>query len=332
MSWFSLSVQGKGVVDQYSSVTSYFTGNFISNFIYEKAIKNNPLNILVRETAINQLASVAAPQLEPVTKKISNKILKTTFNEEKVLYAFTKLKEKFYASPTAFFTNTSKFTFYLSKELAKKMANKMVGSPQGQPQGTAQSSLVMPQKLSRQEFLDAFQATIVQSLTPMCEEAVQKALVGATKATGEKVYDFTVKKTCSITVMPMVYGAAYMAFEVLGNHYQISVLNYLPKVSTILGSSILCHAAQMASVIWEGVNKPVDKVDLDKKEIKNMALKFAQEKLSQKIGENKMLSSLGMNETAEDIDQLLNLMVTEAVDFYWNDLHETKVFGLPLVS
>jgi hypothetical protein len=71
---------------------------------------------------------------------------------------------------------------------------------------------------------------------------------------------------------------------------------------------------------------------MDKEEVKNLAFKFAKKSMSKKISENKMLSYIGVNKTQEDVDKLVNLLVTETIDFYWNDFHETKILGLPLVS
>lgn len=333
MSWFSLGVNGKEVIDQYASVTGYFTGGFISNYICNNMVKTNALNLLIRETATNQIASIASPRLEMATKEISKKILEATFNEKKLIYITYKLKDQFLSSPKGYMVNMTKFALYLAKELRRKKQN--TSNQTGLNPIDLQLAVAIFKKTMKGEITEAMQSGVLHSLTPMCEEAVQKALVAATKSASEKVYDFAVRKACSIVVLPFVYGVARTALQALGSYYQIeasSVINYLPNTSTILGVSIAGHGIQMARIIWKEINKSSDKEDLDKDEVKKIATQFAKEKMSKKVSENKLLSYLGVNKAQEDIEKLIESMVSEALDFYWRDLHETKVLGLPLVA
>jgi hypothetical protein len=335
MSWFGLGIQGKSVVDQYSSITGYFTGNVISNYIYDKLIKDNSLNLFVRQQAVNSLAFVASPQLQPTSKKISKTILENTCTQEKLKYAVKEFKKRFLSAPMEY---TSKMT-----KLAWYVATRSNGTENGQSpvgpanNGTSRLELFWSfrQQIREGEFSTAVQTAIINSLTPICEEAVQKALVAGTKAAGGKTYDFSVKKACSITVMPLVYTTACMALEALGDYYQVPIagyMNHLPSSSTILKGSILVHAAQMAGTIWQEMSKPVETAHMDKEDVKNMVFDIVKTSMREKIKNNEMLSCMDLNKTEEDIDHLLKSMISEAVNFYWNDLNQTKVLGLPLVT
>lgn len=332
MSLFSIGVRGSELVDQHSTFMGICTGSIISKYIFEKAIKPNSLNKILRDTAVSHFSSLTESQWEPAAKKISQKILEVSINDEKLHYVSGKLKEQFLSSPTEHFINLSKIAAYAAKKMAKK-ALKSNGSSENSMDSEKRKAVL--EKVICGKLTEAIQDVVLHSLTPICEKAVEKALIAATKAVGEKAYDFTVNKACSIVVLPLIYGVARTTLEAVGNYFQIPLaasLNYLPNTYTILGISALGNTVQMGGVLWNEFRKPSDKTDMDKEEVRNLAFKFAKKNMSKKISANKMLSYIGANKTQEDVDKLVDLLVNETIDFYWNDFHETKILGLPLVS
>lgn len=332
MSLFSIGMRGSELVDQHSTLMGICTGSIISKCIFEKAIKPTKLNKILRDSAVSYFSSLTESQWEPAAKKISQKILEVSINDEKLHYVSGKLKDQFLSSPAEHFINLSKIAAFAAKKMAKKAMK--TNSPSENPMDTETRKAVL-EKVICGKLTEAIQEVVLHSLTPICEKAVEKALIAATKAVAEKTYDFSVNKACSIVILPLIYGVARTTLETVGNHFQLPLtacLNYLPNTYTILGVSILSNTAQMVGVLWNEFRKPSDKIDMDKEEVRNLAFKFAKKSMSKGISSNKMLSYIGANKTEEDVDKLVNLLVNETIDFYWKDFHETKILGVPLVS
>lgn len=345
MSWFSVGMHGKNAWQFHGSMGRIISGEFISDFVYRHAIHHNPINSYVRSVSTNYFRNLALPKVLPASKDIAQRVITRTLTPEKMIFVKQRLLEKYTQS-------SIKQLALVGKEVAKlgfrNLTSRFFGANLNGGVKKGEDLQLVPFEhdsqaynakaikfLKRGSFSDATLIFAESMLLPVCDQAVQKALAGMTKAAVESAYDLTLKKTCSLVVMPLMYSVFFLAMETLNTNYEMPIIEhqeYLPTPFTILSLVTAANALHLGKCIWDESKKHQGTVDLDKEEVKKLAFEKARKEMSQKLKENNLLTSLEMNKTQEDVDNLVKVFISELVDFYWKDLHETKVLGLSLVA
>ncbi|MBA3817225.1 MAG: hypothetical protein H0X29_12060, partial [Parachlamydiaceae bacterium] len=158
------------------------------------------------------------------------------------------------------------------------------------------------------------------------------------------VYDFSIKKIFTLVSLPIIYGLVLAGLEKTAQYYSGNPvalhLTYGADLAgdTISPSSLLwlmtaSNAVDVGYIFWKTM-RPKHSLsnDFDKEEVKNLAFNISKESISKKIQENSFIMWSGTMETPEEIEALTKGLISEAIDFYWNDLTNIKFLGLPLVS
>jgi hypothetical protein len=347
MSWFSLSVHGNNAWNTHGSIGRLISGEFIADSVYHHTLRSNSVNLRMRSALTNFFSAWALPKVSPASRIIAQKVVAKTLTPEKLNFLKQRLFEQYSSSSSMdlarFGKNVIKFSFrnVTSRFFCNKSNNeteKINSSSMSEEDKQIYSDKAL-QYLRKGNFTDAVLVFAELMLLPICEKAVLKTIEGVAKAAAEKSYDLTVKKTCSLVVMPLMYSIFLMAMEAgmntLNYDYQTSMPDYekyFPKPVTILSITAMANAIHLGKCIWEESKNHKGTVDFDKEEVKKLAFEKAKTSLAQKLKENEFLTTLEMNHTEENIDNLVKIFVSEMVGFYWKDLHETKVLGLPLVA
>lgn len=360
MSWFRLSLQGKDCLSLHQQISSICTGSAISTYAFETLLKHNPVNMRIRKAVVEQLSRVIAPQLMPISKEATEKILLISLQKEKLVYLTYKLKDKFMESPRENLMAITKQSAHMLASSArntvgmipnpfvkseKSGSESLLPSSQSKEEAITFYAFVRPEDaknivglIKQQKFSEAVHQMILSSLRPVCEKAVQQSILSLTKAGSEQAYDYTLKKMLSIVLVPAIYSIGLKAFEWAveesdGTSYFHGLdLDAVPRPSTILAVSAVGNALQMGRAIWKESRKEHDRYDLDKEEVKKLALKHAKKPVLQKLQENKVLLFTGVLQKPENVELIVETLINETIELYWNDLHQTKVLGLPLVS
>jgi hypothetical protein len=342
MSWFNLGIEGKKYFDQHRSFTSIITGNYLSKILYKNFIKDHPLNTQLRDLAREQLSPVVVSQLMPLSTDAADEILKISVKKEKFRYLSSRLKHHFMKDPKRHLLfivrRSAHFMRFAGGKVVKSIKNRgdaNVISNSGIALVNAPGNHVVKKHLKKGEISDAVHQVVLERLRPICEEAVQKGINSMADRSVAKAYDFSIKKTLSIVVVPFVYSLALAVSETVcrtGSLPCADFSSYLPHPATLLALSAAGNAMQMAGVLWEEITKETDEIDADKEKAKELTIKLTRESVSKKIRENKFLSAIEANTTSEEVEALASLLISEMVDFYWKDLQNKKILGLPLVS
>lgn len=341
MSWFNLGIEGKKYFDQHRSFTSIVTGNYVSKVLYKNFIKDCPLNIQLREIAKKQLSPLVVSHFMPSCAETVDGIIKVSVKKEKFHYLSSRLKHHFIRDPKRHLL----FIARQSATLIGYAGRKIVKLVKHQDTANLPNSVVpaienvrvrktVKSHLRKGEVSEVVHQMVLKKLRPICQEAVEKTINSMAEKGIAKAYDFSMNKTLSIVVLPFVYSLALaVSGAVCSSSLPCAGFNdYLPHPGTLLALSAAGNAMQMGCVLWNKITRESDCIDADKERVKELAIKLTRESVSQKIKENKFLSAIQANNTSEGVDALASLLVSEMVDFYWNDLHEKKIFGVPLVS
>jgi hypothetical protein len=363
MSWYSLSVHGKLRWDSQSYISGIFTGQIIAGIAYHRLVENNCLHKRIRSTVSSCVSSFVAPKLAPTSREITATILEHAMQKQKLKYVASRVFEHMWQFTVKDFFNYSKNGFcsfaesvrgYWSRtddakgEKVKEVAPtepkagklvKMFGWIKANYK--SKEAEIIFNLIKGGRFFDAAQAMTIFSLRPVCENAVHASMTALVKTSTDKAYDFAIKKSFSIVAMPLLYFIGIKVLEFgaqvyTGDDNALDSLNasaeYIPSTSTVLTATAAAHALDVASAVWSAIKMPRERKDVDKEEIKILALKLAKEPIARKLKENSMLCFYGIANDSERVDAIVKTLINEIIDFYWEDLHKTKVLGLPLVS
>lgn len=369
MSWFSVVQHGKSLWDQHAFAKSIFTGNIVSDFIFQKGIKNNCVHRVIRDAVSEVFATIAAPKLFPYSKKIATTVLKHSLNREKVLHLGGRLKQNLtpHLTPQGFI-KAGKTSFDVLKNFT---GNYLRNNPFGpievliaahQPSNIASKVTALikfvyqyypsdeakeiAKNLIKFEVSLATHRAMVSTLRPICEQAVRAGMVSATKAVGSGVYDFSVKKIVSLTAMPLIYNGILTALEWSGKHYVNSIIASdlstlaVSAQETVSPNALLwglatVNALDMVYIFWNALrssSKQPQEEDIDKEEVRSLALKYAQAPIAKKLQENAFFITAGISQDQGQIDTIATMLINETIELYWKDLKSQKALGLPLLS
>lgn len=367
MSWFSLGLRGKEALHTHSTVSNFCTGGFASTLVFKKVVQPSSLYGKVREATITRISHLMMPKLEPVSLKVSERLLRLSLTKGKWNHLIGKYKDTFILNPKEHLHFMGKIGTHFLRKTAKVFVAKITRQTNSSSPSISQDSsqikiAVMPMKhkiaflpgrytieeakiikdfAKKGHFSEAIHQAAFFSLKPTFDKAIYAAMNAMVKNASGKTCDLAVKKLLNVTIFPIFYTGVLAVIKFAADHWgeethsQLAdIADRAPRPSTILALSAVGNAAQMAHEIWKATKQAAkaDQHDCDKEEVQKIVLKLILNSARRKLENNQFLTEIGANSDPQKIDAMIETFVVEAVDLYWNDLHNKKILGLPLVA
>lgn len=221
--------------------------------------------------------------------------------------------------------------------ISKKMAIKILEYSLEGEGTTSQTHMDLFKKMQFKKFI---KKSIITNIQPSTENALRSGLFSILKAGIASGVDIGTKKTISAISLPIIYsltlvGCKWTSQAFSGNWLADDlgfVTNKLPSYTTVTFASLAYHITQMVLLVWKEVLKKPMRNDLDKKQVRDLFLKYTKEPLSRKLKENRILQLVRISGDQKRIDSIVEKIISYTLDYYWKSLHDTKYLKLSLVS
>lgn len=371
MSWFSLSARGKEIFNTHSTVSGICTGSIAGSYLFKTVVQPSYLHTQLRNATATTVSRLLAPRLESFHIQASEHLMHMSLTKGKLKHLTGKLKESFMQDPKEYLRLAGKIGARFVQRTAKKCMKKMdmrksnkdqFPSDQQSENDVPAEAKVEPSRenlrflpgkytpeqakqikslMKQGEIKEAIYHATFFNLKPTCDSAIQKTMNGMVKTGAGNACDFIVKKALTVACLPTLYAMALITLQwtakQCGDETYGQLMNaaeVVPSPYTILTLSALGNAVQMTHAVWQAARQASrgDHHDNDKEEVKQIVLKHVKESVRKKLMGNQLLSEIGFTEDPQRVNTLVEALVFEAVDLYWEDLHSKKILGLPLVS
>lgn len=371
MSWFSLSMRGGEIANTYSTISGICTGNVAANYLFDKLVKPSSLHTRLRNAASSAVSRCVASRLEPLSVQASDRFLEVSLTRGKWKQLTSKLKESFMQDPKEYLRLAGKIGVHFFQKAARKCILKKdepiqpscsspsepepsCDSQKDEIKVTKQSIRFLPGKYTPEQAKQIkgllkqgsireaiYQATFF-NLKPTCDNTMRKGMNGMVRNLSDNAYDVAVKKILTVTCLPAIYAATFAALQwtakQCGEEEAYAQLTHaaemVPSPYTILTLSAIGNTAQMIHAVWQTAKQSSlgDRHDHDKEEVKQTIFNKVRESATRKLMNNQFFSEIGLAKDSHKVEALVESLVSEAVELYWEDLHNKKVLGLPLVA
>lgn len=360
MSWFSVSQHGKSLWDQHTFAKGILTGSFIGEYIYKNAVSENCINKRIKATVSEIFGVIVAPHFFPYSKEIATNILTHSLTKQKLVHVSDRLMQNFttqniltagktgvYAAMNIAYTNPIAIVDLLVPQpssTARKMTNLVKFVQENHKKYSPEETKEIVDNLKKFEVGLATHKVLVCNLRPACEKAVKEGMISASKTLGKSAYDLSVKKIISVVTLPLIYKAALMALELSTGvldgsmmlqeiHTIISATQQVVSPNTLLWTLAAINVSELMCIYFSAKYAPSNTLyskDIDKEELKKLAIVQLQGPVSKKLQENEILTLAGITEDKDQADAIANTLINETIDLYWADLKAKKVLDLPI--
>lgn len=184
-------------------------------------------------------------------------------------------------------------------------------------------------------FLAIIKMSLHKNLLPACEKAMHTSIQALWQTSFSEIFDYTTHKVLAIAIIPAVYHLAIDLFSKmhaselfpgLQRPFKIALDN-LPHSTTIFAVITSAHLTKMAHVFWKIKRNKHPHPNIDKQQVKDLACRLAKDPIRHALSAHDTTTPIKDSK----LDELINLLITEIVDFYWKDLQQIKLLDLPLV-
>jgi hypothetical protein len=185
-------------------------------------------------------------------------------------------------------------------------------------------------------FQEITKTVIIFSLEPFCKKVVKNGLRIFVQKQIEKNFDSIWGKGISLAAITGLYHIALSALKCpvlnrnsLLQHSIDSVTPYLPSPTTLMSVLTAFHVAKMIHIFWK---TDFDEEDSDKEEVKQLIVEQTKQPIKAALEEKPTYKVLHHFLKEEKMDALISFLVKELIDHcYWENLHQTRIFNIPLV-
>jgi len=368
MSWFSLSERGKEVFSTYSTISGLCTGNTVGTYLFNKFVQPSYLQTRLRNATAGVASRLMASKVDQLSVQASDRFLQISLTKGKWKHLRGKLKESFLQDPKEYLLLIGKIGTHLFKQKVQSYVKKTGRCGTAEPPSSDQQmeeDVVSNTEVSKEKirffpgtyapeqakqikslikqgnFKEAIYQAIFSNLKPTCDHAIQKSLNTMVKNAAGGGCDFVVQKGLMVACLPTIYAATLFTLQWAAKQCGdetytrlTQTVEAIPTPYTMLAISTLANAAEMTHIVWQTVKQASrgDSYDKDKEDVKQMILKHVKDSASKTLMDNQFLSEIGLTKDPEKAKGLVETLVSETVDLYWDDLHQKKILGLPLVT
>lgn len=342
MSWFSLIRAEKSVLDSQEFFQAALTGEFIGEYAVEGIFKKKPAYLRIREAVALFFSDRLSAPLDPLCAKVSQRLLERIVQGKKFPQLFPELFSRFHNISPQVHANQI-FTPPIENKKLPSISNLQwlvhhVFDDFLKKEKEALNHWFKVLNDKEKEIESLVRKAIISSLMPASKKAVKAGFHTLIKAGTGNMFDSAWKTGISIAGAGVLYKLALAVFNLTEHaskdsllHRSFSWLNtHLPSASKALWILTAVHAASMVRIFWKTRHLKIKNTDLNKDQVKAVAVKVAKSPIINALKGTEIYKSLALNE--EKIDAFVTLLIHETIDHYWTELHEIRYLNLPLVT